>query len=142
MLTKICKDCGKIKSITNLYGVQGECKECTKKRVKDRYYNPDNFEKIKEYEIKRGKTEHRKKLVKIYQQNRREKNPGKLKARQKVNNAIRSGILIKKPCNVCGNKNSQAHHKDYRKFLDVEWLCFKCHRKLHKQYGCKTMDND
>ncbi len=34
MQTKKCKECGRIKSINNFYGIQGECKECTKKRVK------------------------------------------------------------------------------------------------------------
>tara|TARA_R110002012_G_C11435684_1_gene589955 strand:- start:51 stop:638 length:588 start_codon:yes stop_codon:yes gene_type:complete len=31
---KICKDCGEKKDFSAFYGVQNECKECTKKRVK------------------------------------------------------------------------------------------------------------
>tara|TARA_R110000822_G_scaffold23066_4_gene71606 strand:+ start:4911 stop:5504 length:594 start_codon:yes stop_codon:yes gene_type:complete len=32
---KVCKECNKEKELSLFYGVQGECKECTKKRVKD-----------------------------------------------------------------------------------------------------------
>ncbi len=31
---KICKDCGSEKEVTEFYGVQNECKDCTKARVK------------------------------------------------------------------------------------------------------------
>jgi hypothetical protein len=110
-----------------------KCKLCTKKDVKSRYYNPDFRQKIKEYERLRFQDPKRKKLVTIYQKKRRLTNRGKYRAHSAVNNAIRDGRLIRLPCEVCGEVKSQAHHTDYRKFLDVKWLCFKHHREAHKQ---------
>lgn len=57
-------------------------------------------------------------------------NEEKYKARTAVSNALRDGRLIKQPCEHCGaTEKVQAHHNDYSKPLDVEWLCFKCHRE-------------
>lgn len=60
----------------------------------------------------------------------REKNA----ARAKVYRAIRSGELISQPCEVCGaTKNIEAHHWDYSKPLDVQWLCREHHIEADKQ---------
>jgi hypothetical protein len=45
---------------------------------------------------------------------------------------IKRGLLIKYPCEVCGDVNVEAHHDDYTKTYDVRWLCFKHHRLHHK----------
>ena len=140
MTTKKCFKCKKIKPLDDFYKHPAtadkhlnKCKLCTKKDVNKRYYNPESRKKIKEYEIKRFNTPERKKQISIYQQNRRIRNKGKYKAYIKTHNAIKNGRLIKIPCEVCGNIKSQAHHKDYRKYLDVKWLCFKHHREAHNQ---------
>jgi hypothetical protein len=58
--------------------------------------------------------------------------PERDKARRLAASAIRSGRLVRQPCKRCGTKkNVQAHHDDYSKPLDVEWLCFDCHRDEH-----------
>jgi len=44
-------------------------------------------------------------------------------AREQVRNAVRSGRLKPGPCRVCGAQETQAHHEDYAKPLEVEWLC-------------------
>jgi len=49
----------------------------------------------------------------------------------KVRNAIRSGKLRPQPCIVCGEK-AEAHHSDYSKPLDVDWLCRKHHALWHR----------
>lgn len=63
----------------------------------------------------------------------------KNKARAEVQNALNRGIL-KRPiiCSRCKKTSKlsiEAHHKDYRKALDVIWLCKKCHFKIHSIYG-------
>ncbi len=140
MTTKKCFKCKQIKPLKMFYkhkqmadGHLNKCKHCAKKDVKERYQSEEGINKIVEYEKKRFKDPKRKAKVKIYQQKRRAKSKGKNRARHKVSNAIRNGRLKKLPCEFCGDINSQAHHDDYRKYLDVKWLCFKCHRKLHKQ---------
>jgi len=52
----------------------------------------------------------------------------KRKANNLINNEIKAGRLIKQPCEVCGNTEYvEAHHKDYSKPLEVNWLCTKHH---------------
>lgn len=52
-------------------------------------------------------------------------NAKKVRARCIVNKRIQRGVsLFKQPCEVCNKKeNSQAHHHDYDKPLDITWLC-------------------
>jgi ribosomal protein S27AE len=49
--------------------------------------------------------------------------------------AIRDGIISKGNCDVCGSKDVDAHHTDYRFPLDVRWLCRQHHYGLHKKEG-------
>ena len=87
-------------------GRLGKCKECTKSDVQANY------------------------------RKRKALSPEKYKARTAVGNAIRDGRLLRQPCEKCGYHKSQAHHHDYSKPLDVNWLCFACHRKEH---GCEAI---
>lgn len=43
------------------------------------------------------------------------------------------GKLIQQPCNFCDNPESQMHHEDYTKPLEVIWLCRDCHLELHNE---------
>jgi len=52
--------------------------------------------------------------------------------RAATNKCIKAGILVKKPCEVCGNKKVDAHHDDYQKPLDVRWLCRLHHVEHHR----------
>jgi len=47
------------------------------------------------------------------------------------NNALRDGRVEKLPCLICGGE-SQAHHPDYSRPLDVVWLCVKHHKQAHQ----------
>lgn len=56
--------------------------------------------------------------------------PERVRARQIVADAIRSGRLVKENCIFCGSDQVQAHHDDYSKPLDVKWMC----RPHHNMY--------
>lgn len=139
-MTKKCFKCKRIKEIEQFYkhkqmgdGYLGKCKSCTKKDVNGRYSDPQSRLKIVEYERKRFKDPERKKKIYLYNLKRKLKRPKRHKAAYKVSNAIRDGKLKRLPCEVCGDVKSQGHHKDYRKPLNVTWLCFKHHREVHGQ---------
>lgn len=55
----------------------------------------------------------------------------KVRARKALNHAVADGKVIPQPCKECGAPKAQAHHEDYTKPLDVDWLCPRCHTKHH-----------
>lgn len=59
----------------------------------------------------------------------RERQPDAYKARTAVGNAVRDGKIRKpKKCQRCNRKvRLEAHHHDYSKPLEVEWVCVECH---------------
>lgn len=61
------------------------------------------------------------------------------KAHSLVAAAIRNGVLVPQPCRICGKK-AIAHHEDYSKPLEVDWLCHKHHRERHAELGGALMD--
>ena len=61
--------------------------------------------------------------------------------RSTLNHAIRDGLISRKDCSICGRR-AEAHHDDYTRPYDVEWLCFYHHRKLHKIYENPEMLED
>ena len=61
----------------------------------------------------------------------RKNHPEIRKAHIAATNAIHAGKILKQPCEVCGENNSQAHHDDYSKPLIVRWLCVKHHQEHH-----------
>jgi hypothetical protein len=57
----------------------------------------------------------------------------KINARRIASHYQERGKLIKQPCAVCGDPNSQKHHPDYSKPLEVIWLCPDHHHELHRK---------
>jgi hypothetical protein len=45
---------------------------------------------------------------------------------------VATGRLEKQPCAVCGEAKVEGHHEDYRKPLEIVWLCHRHHRGAHK----------
>ena len=63
-------------------------------------------------------------------------------AREAARRAVRSGKLQRRPCQVCGDARSQAHHEDYSKPLDVLWLCSRHHIELHHKKNFRANAGD
>ncbi len=135
--TKICFKCLRLLSLDEFYahpemgdGHLNKCKECTKADVKRHYQ--ENIESVHRYERERNSDPQRKEKRLEYQRNSRKKNRHKWIARQRVKRAIESGRLIKpERCSCCNEiKSLEAHHTDYSRPLDVQWMCFVCHREI------------
>lgn len=47
--------------------------------------------------------------------------------------ATKTGILLKKPCEICGKQFAMAHHDDYNKPYEVKWFCHVHHAEYHKK---------
>lgn len=155
MKSKECFKCKKIKPFTQFYkhpamadGIVGKCKECNKKDVhKNR---ADRLDYYQEYDRKRSdlpkRVRGRNKVAARWKKDPklraitnarsiiwRRKNKIKRAAHLLVQYEVKKGLLIKKPCEVCGKKKAVAHHDDYNKPLDVRWLCHKHHMQHHKE---------
>jgi len=72
------------------------------------------------------------------------------KAQNILEYAIKSGVIERKThCEKCGDTGTfkdgrtkiQAHHSDYNKPLEVDWLCQKCHHKWHKNNEPKRKES-
>ena len=134
----ICRICSAEKEADGFYprqlrkcGAVGECKDCTKDRVRQRARtNPA----VQEYDRKRARLPHRRELMARVNRRWNERNPEAYRAHYLVTNAVRDGRLDKEPCLFCGRDDVHAHHKDYSKPLEVIWLCPKCHHRLHAYF--------
>ena len=60
-------------------------------------------------------------------------NTAKNKARSALRYAVKVGKITRLPCQSCGRTKVDAHHADYTKPLDVEWLCRSCHGRKHAE---------
>ena len=148
---KTCFKCGQEKPITEFYkhpkmgdGYFDKCKECTKddnNKNRDKklsYYKeydrsramlPKRVEARKAYAHTENGKRSRMETTKKY----RRENPEKWLAHAAVSYAIKTGKIIKKPCEICGASFVHAHHPDYSKPLEVIWLCPAHHRMIHAQ---------
>lgn len=96
------------------------------KKAKERKENPEKFREI---DARR----------KAYTTTR---DPQKHRAHNSVDKAVKSGRLVPQPCERCGaepvlsngKRGVHAHHEDHTKRFDVQWLCFRCHRELHRKH--------
>ena len=49
-----------------------------------------------------------------------------------VNRAIKSGIILRHNCEICGKEQALAHHDDYADPFNIRWFCVKHHSQYHK----------
>ena len=137
---KACIKCGESKELTEFNkhpqaadGHINVCKKCQHARYLE--WNIRNSEKRRAYFAHRNSLPSTKNAIKECKKKNPEpykyykRYPERVAAHRAVAKALRNGTLIKKPCEVCGDTNSEAHHNDYSKPLDVKWLCIKHHIK-------------
>lgn len=126
-----CPDCSTEKPLSEFnrdrsrpLGYQNICKACQKVRI-NAWRARAMADPIMAERIRRRNNA----ATKHYRHN--PVNADKIAAHQMVNAAIRLGILTAKPCEKCGATPSDAHHDNYRKPLDVRWLCRRHHKEHH-----------
>ncbi len=110
------------------------CKIC--KNEKNRETRRKSYKKNREKILCKKKIyyEEKKEIIIQKKHERRLKdNHLKSRANDAVYRAIKKGKIKRKPCIICGNPNSDAHHKDYNKKLDVIWLCRTHHMRIHSK---------
>ena len=147
---KTCNRCGELKQPEEFYlnpssndGRRSYCIVCSKQYYYDFYAK--NSEKL------RAKTDawRRENLDRVAENRRswyarnpkrmrklvddwRARNPLKAAAHFAVMYALKGGHIQRSPCAVCGSEKVQAHHADYTKPLEVEWLCSVHHGQAHR----------
>lgn len=160
MLT--CKSCGLTKDPSLFYASNlARCKECVKESA--RQNREEKKEYYMEYDRNRPNKAERNEITKERIKSRRlvdeefrltvnqnkqdwaQRNPHKRKAQNALSNAVRDGDVLKLEfCEHCfsSDKKIEGHHWSYLEehWLDVIWLCTKCHGLEHKRLN--TLDRD
>lgn len=114
-------------------GITSYCKKChmevaaaTRDKIKARQANREYARRARKADPEKFRKRAR------LASRRRVKGPA-YKAYRILNNAVAYG-KIEKPlrCETCNKKHRlTAHHEDYSKPLEVEWLCYECHGRRH-----------
>jgi hypothetical protein len=67
----------------------------------------------------------------------RAEDPAKKRARWRVKEALRQGLIVRGECEAadCDRTDTHAHHDDYSRPLEVRWLCPHHHALLHRRGG-------
>jgi hypothetical protein len=132
-----CAECGKMKPESEFYVyttglLYRKCKKChSALSLKARW---KRIEYYREYDRERAHDPERRAAavsrIAEYQNTHKDRH----KAVQKLNRAVKKGIVIKWPaCAVpgCHCKRVVGHHPDYSSPLEVVWMCEPHHRQLH-----------
>lgn len=156
---KRCSNCREFKNDSEFYqrssdgNLRSRCKSCLSEKARQNHLTNPKKILLRKNRKKKEKNpipwhirnpEKRAEVIKRYNDtHKRElkeqmdilrfKFPKKWKARAMVGNAIKMGRLSKQPCEVCGTEKVEAHHKDYEKPLEVNWLCRKHHVEADKR---------
>lgn len=166
---KVCFKCNLEKPLSDYYkhgrmadGHMGKCKECTKNDVK--LHKKANIDYVMNYDRSRPNKDERnlkscernkekyhsdssfKKSILKSKEKWIKENPQKRNAQVAAGNALRDGKIARKTeCEHCNSGvRLQKHHWSYEPehWLDVIWLCTKCHAAEHKKLNEMGRDPD
>lgn len=143
---KDCSECGKRKEVSEFYvnrasddGLTSRCAECMRayqkaRRDRANASRPEGWkQKTKDKAAyQRAWKEANPGAMTAYKREWWKKNSDRLRIKDKVRYAVKTGKLVKLPCWVCGNEQVEAHHPDYSASLDVVWLCRQHHQEIHR----------
>lgn len=138
---KTCFKCSRELPLAEFYrhpmmgdGHLGKCKDCTRSDATS--HRAKNAGRVRQYDRERSALPHRIALRDRVQAAWKAKYPERRRAQGQLAYAIRAG-KVERPgaCQRCGVAPSriEAHHADYSKPLDVEWLCKPCHAKADQE---------
>lgn len=137
-----CATCGEWKPREAFYGnkrqrcgLTSDCRPChNAANVRARNRNRSRITN-REYERRRRQNNPEKMRALYRAANQRRVRTERDVARGQLNNAVRRGILQRPTtCEQCGRAAKiTAHHPDYSKPLEVEWLCYECHGTRHRR---------
>ncbi len=138
-MKQTCFKCSKEKDLSEFYkhpamtnGHLGKCKDCAK--LDARIHSKTHAGRLSQK--RRNAKPERKALIRARADAWNRKYPERYTAHNRLHAAVRDGKIIKpKLCEECGNSGRlHAHHADYSKPFDVEWLCVPCHGKRNPKY--------
>ena len=140
----MCKHCNKEKSVKSFswnnkkMGWRSHtCLDCYNQQQRDkRERYPERYKEARKRYYKKNRQIILDKIASY-----REQNSIKRYAQKIVEYAVKRGDIKKKTCEICGGKETEAHHDDYSKPLNIKWVCRKCHRRIHGKYAKKIVYN-
>jgi hypothetical protein len=150
--SKACSKCGETKLAAEFYlapsmrsGLNSHCKAC-RRAATGRYFRENKEACLEKLRLKNRETykpgqkrsrqspSRSRQTRTEYQRQYRAQHGERARARKAVMTAIANGTLTPKPCERCGfGLGVHAHHEDYSKPLDVNWLCQTCHGHRHRE---------
>lgn len=148
---KRCTKCRKVKSLEEFYehGGASQCKACVKAAVKVRRDADLEGHRARDRKRYYEQEKRRQQARRAYENASAEKKRfykrkwalDNMVARDchvKIGNAVSQGRLSKPDqCSRCGestpSRRLHAHHEDYSKPLEIEWICSKCHGMEHRK---------
>ncbi len=134
---KTCSDCRQTLPFTDFYShprtydkLLPRCKNCHKSRVTANRNSKLDMYRAKDRE--RARDPARIRALTANTKRWRSEDKRRMKCHNAVARAILNGRLVRQPCRKCSDPNTHAHHADYDKPYQVDWLCASCHSSEHK----------
>jgi hypothetical protein len=146
---KQCYGCDKIKGLNNFYknaassdGHMSRCIDCIKEYQQAKKAAEDALRPAGWKQKTKDKASYQKEwtaanpgYMTLKKKEWWQKNRERLKIKDAVRYAVKTGKLVKLPCIECGELKVEAHHPNYENALDVVWLCRKHHNEIHNVWA-------